>query len=302
MQAQRKPMFQSVIDGASYNVRSSAKNNGVLPTVICVTSGKGGVGKTLTTIHLAASLSAAGLKVLILDGDMGLANVDVMLGITPRFTIYDVIEGHARIQDIILDGPHGIRIIPSGSGIRDLTRLSYIQKVSLQQELAKLDEEIDVMLIDTGAGISDTVMHLIEMADEALVVTTPEPHAMTDAYAAIKVILEDNPKKTIHLAINQVQSETEALKVYQRISDVAQRFLRTAIHYAGCVPFDKEVQSAVAMRKVTQAKWQHTLSGQAWLEMSRKLMPRHQGRTTPTSAGSVLYRIVASKSSRAFVE
>jgi flagellar biosynthesis protein FlhG len=245
---------------------------GTGPRIFSVSSGKGGVGKTLTSVHLAAALRAQGMAVLVLDADLGLANVDVVLGLQPKATLHDVIEGRRQFKDIIIDGPQGMRIIPSGSGIRDMTSLSALQRISLTTGLQSLNEDFDAIVIDTGAGIGDNVTHFASIADTPIIVTTPEPHAMTDAYAVIKVLNEVNAQEKFFLLVNMTSSQSEALKVCQRISGVADRFLGVDIQFAGNIPFDHDVQSAVAARKVAGTNWNHTISGQGWLDMSRRVM------------------------------
>ena len=240
------------------------------PFILSITSGKGGVGKTLTTVNLAVALQRMGHRVMVLDGDLGLANVDVILGLQPKATLHDVIEGDASFSEIIMDGPCGVRIIPSGSGFRNLTKLTATQRLKLAADLESLDEPIDVLIIDTGAGISDSVIYLNSLAHECIVVTTPEPHALTDAYAMIKVMAEDHERKLVNLLVNMVQSEGEGLKIYNRLSEVAGRFLNVDVRNAGSVPDDPQTRKAVVMRKAASEASLHTLSGQAWLKLARE--------------------------------
>jgi flagellar biosynthesis protein FlhG len=242
------------------------------PRVIAVSSGKGGVGKTLTTVHLATAASRLGKRVLVLDGDMGMANVDVVLGLHARYNINDVLENNIPLRDIILEGPLGIRIIPSGSGIAKLANLGYVQRAKLVEHIEALNEEFDLLLIDTGAGISETVQHLNHVADQVVVVTTPEPHAMTDAYALIKVLQQNNEELNVSLLVNMVHSDEEGLKVSARLAEVGQRFLGMEIGYLGCIPVDPQVQKSVARRQVATESATHTISGQAWNKVTRGLL------------------------------
>ncbi len=254
------------------------------PFVLSVTSGKGGVGKTLTTVHLAAGLAKLGHRVLVFDGDMGLANVDVLMGIQPKATLNDVLEGDAKFNDIIVDGPNGIRLIPSGSGFRNLTKLSLAQRMKLAADIEGIDEPADIMIIDTGAGISDNVIFLNSIAHECLVVTTPEPHALTDAYAIIKVMNEDHGRKSPNLVVNMVQSDAEGLKIYSRLSEVAGRFLNVDIRHAGNVPDDPQTRKAVVMRKTASDTSIHTLSGQAWMKIARRFSEQAQSHSGKANA------------------
>ena len=250
--------------GAKSSGTNSLKFKKNFPYVISITSGKGGVGKTLTTVNLALSARRLGLKVLVLDGDMGLANVDVVLGLQARYNINDVLEGRIGINSIILDGPLGIKIIPSGSGISQLAQLGFVQRVALLEQLEQLDEDFDLLIIDTSAGIADTVLHLNSVAEKTVVVTTPEPHAMTDAYAMIKVLSDNQRQPNISLLVNMTKSESEGHQVYQRLAGVADRFIGKNIDYLGSVPFDPQIQKAIIQRQAANEFTTHTNAGQAW--------------------------------------
>jgi flagellar biosynthesis protein FlhG len=252
--------------------------------VISVTSGKGGVGKTLTTVNVAVAARRLGLSVLILDGDLGLANVDVVLGLKARYNIRDVLDGHASLKDIIVEGPLGIAVIPSGSGVSSLTQLSYAQKQQILAEIAALDGHYDLLLIDTGAGISDNVVHLNRAAQKMVVVTTPEPHALTDAYALIKVMAEEHGVKSPNLLVNMARGEGEALKVYERIAEVARRFLNINVNYLGHVPHDPQVPKSVMQRRAASEQSTFTVSGQAWNSGARKLLNEGEARAAKAPA------------------
>lgn len=238
---------------------------------ISVTSGKGGVGKTLTTISLASTARRMGHSVLILDGDFGLANVDVVLGLNARYNIKDVIDGVAELKDIIVQGPLGIDLIPSGSGISSLQHLSYAQRQSLLCQLDKFNVHYDFVIIDTGAGISENVLHFNSISDSVVVVTTPEPHAITDAYAIIKVLAEEHSVKSFNLLVNQTKSPDQGLKVYQRIAEVAERFLNIKVTSLGYVPHDPQIARQVMLRKTASESSTFTVAGQAWAGAFRQL-------------------------------
>ena len=239
---------------------------------VSVASGKGGVGKTITTVQLALSACRQEKKVIILDGDLGMANVDVVLGLRPRYNINDVIEGSVELQDIILHGPNGIHLVPTGSGLANLANLPLSQRVSILDQLEDISSRYDFVIIDTGAGISDTVLHLNSVADDVVVVTTPEPHAMTDAYAFIKVMTEKYPGKKMKLLVNQVVSQEHGLKIGRRITEVAKRFLDTKIDIVGVVPHDDLVPRTIMNQVAGSDLTAHTRSGQAWNEISLKLL------------------------------
>lgn len=231
---------------------------------ISISSGKGGVGKTLTTVSLAAHFKRLGKSVLILDGDMGLANCDVVMGMTARYNIRDVLDGHVELAEIIISSPSGIDLIPSGSGVRELANLSQAQRAYILGQLSNIENKYDILLIDTGAGIGDLVVHLNACADFNLVVTTPEPHALTDAYALIKVLTEENSRANFGILVNQVRSESEGLKVFERLAEVGQRFLNAKIAYMGSVPYDPNIARTVMSRKAASEQALTTVSGQAW--------------------------------------
>jgi flagellar biosynthesis protein FlhG len=254
------------------------KNSGKRPTILSVTSGKGGVGKTLTTVNFALAGRKMGLRVLILDGDLGLANVDVVLGLQARYNIRDVLDGHVTMQDVIVTGPAGINLIPSGSGIASLQQLSPTQKRCLADQLAEIEYNYDLILIDTGAGISDTVLHLNRAASAVVIVTTPEPHAMTDAYAMAKVLSEVNYGEAIGIVVNMTKSQGEGRKVFERIAKVAKEFIGLNIEYLGSVPTDSQVSRSILLRKAINDDTCHMLSGQAWNQIASQIIASGFGR------------------------
>ncbi len=242
------------------------------PFVISVSSGKGGVGKTLTTINLALAAKRGGRDVTILDADLGLANVDVLLGLNAKHNIGDVLNGHVTMRDIVLEGPLGIKVVPSGSGIAKLSQLSYSQRVALLEHVEAIEDQPDILLVDTGAGISSNVLHFATAADCRVVVTTPEPHAITDAYAFIKVMCEEEKVRDFKLIVNMARSPDEGRRIAGRISDVARQFLDADVQYAGHVPIDPQVQRWVTLRAAAAQDMMHTVAGQAWNEIMAGLV------------------------------
>lgn len=276
----------------------SGKTGSKKPRVVTITSGKGGVGKTLTTVNFAMAARKMGHSVMILDGDLGLANVDIVLGLQARYNIRDVLDGIVRLKDIIVEGPAGIRVIPSGSGISSLVNLTYVQKQFILEEIETLDAQPDLLLIDTGAGISTTVTHFNKAADQVIVVTTPEPHAMTDAYALTKVLGEEYGISTVGLLVNQTKSSDEGLKVHERLTEVAKRFLRTKIEFLGCVPTDPQVQRSVMQRRAASESSSLTVAGQAWNQIARRTMAALFNSCEGQSMGNVWSSLLWSESSR----
>lgn len=244
------------------------------PWIISIASGKGGVGKTLTAVNMAIAARRLGISTLILDGDFGLANVDVVMGMRARYNIGDVLESRCELKDIVLEGPLGVRVIPSGSGLAQLADLKLVQRVQLLDKIAEIAKSYQLLIIDCGAGISSNVLHLNSIADEIMVVTTPEPHALTDAYAFLKVMHENYARKNFNIIVNQAISEGQGLKIYQRVADVARRFLEIELFMAGTVPKDALVERSVMMQRAADEHITHTRSGQAWNEITRKIMER----------------------------
>lgn len=217
--------------------------------VIAVTSGKGGVGKTNVVVNLAVSLARLGKRVLVLDADLGLGNLDVLLGLVPRFTLEHVLSGEKRLSEITVTGPEGIRILPASSGVQDLTHLTPSQQLLLQQELDHLADSIDLLLIDTGAGISSNVLFFASAAHEILVIASPEPTSITDAYAVMKVLSSRYDETHFRLLVNMAKNQREGLEVFRKIGLVADRFLNISIDYVGFIPEDDYVPLSVCRQR-----------------------------------------------------
>ncbi|MDR2861909.1 MAG: MinD/ParA family protein [Syntrophobacterales bacterium] len=213
--------------------------------VVAVTSGKGGVGKTNISVNLAYFLSKLNKKVLMLDADVGLANIDVILGLTPQYNLYHVLRGEKSIQEIMVEGPGGMLILPAASGIQEMTNLSQGNRLTLIDEIKTLQDRVDFMLIDTGAGIASHVMYFNMVAQEIIVITTPEPTAITDAYALIKVLHQRHAKEHFRLLVNMVKTESEAKEVFSRLNQATNHFLNISVEYLGHVIYDKRVSESI---------------------------------------------------------
>ncbi|NLB18315.1 MAG: MinD/ParA family protein [Syntrophomonadaceae bacterium] len=213
--------------------------------IIAVTSGKGGVGKTNIALNLAISISEMGKKVILLDADMGLGNVDIIIGLIPKYNLYDVIKREKNIREIMINGPKGIQIIPGGSGIFQMADLKDRDLRMIVDELGSLDGECDYLIVDTGAGIASNVLSFALTADEIIIVTTPEPTSITDAYGIIKTASLQKARGKFHLIVNRVGSESEGDAVGKKIEYVCKRFLDIKVNILGHVMEDSKVHNAV---------------------------------------------------------
>lgn len=240
--------------------------------VIAVTSGKGGVGKTNVVLNLGIALAQAGQRVLVLDADIGLGNVDVLLGIVPRYTLSHVLAGERRLSEIMVRGPEGIMILPAGSAEWDLTALSSEQQVVIQEELEELSPSIDVLLLDTGAGISSNVLFFAAASQEILVVASPEPTSMADAYAVMKVLAQRYRETRFRLLVNMAKNRREALEVYRRLLLVSGRFLNISIDYAGMIPADDYLPMAVQRQQAVLAAFPHAPSSAAFRRLAEVVL------------------------------
>ncbi|MFM1823532.1 MAG: hypothetical protein RI967_1798 [Planctomycetota bacterium] len=220
-----------------------------LARAIAISSGKGGVGKTNLAVNLAVSLVARGRRVAVLDADLGLANADVLCGITPRATLEDVVAGDRTIDEVMVEAPGGFRLVPGASGVSRLADLGQMQRRSVLEQLMWLERSVDVLLIDTGAGIGANSMAFASAAHTILVTATPEPTAIADAYGAIKTLVARGCREGLGLVVNMVGSDEEATAVHARIDRVSRAFLNARIASYGSVPLDAAVRDAVRRRE-----------------------------------------------------
>ena len=239
--------------------------------VLSVTSGKGGVGKTAVVSNIAVILARQGKKVLVIDADLGLANIDVVLGLAPPYNLNHFFNGERSLPEVMIDGPYGLKILPAGSGVQQYTRLDSQLKMRLIESLDALEEQFDVVLIDTEAGISDNVTYFNVAAQDILVVTTPEPTAITDAYALMKLLSTQYHQKRFLLAVNAVRSADEGLDVFEKLTMVSGRYLDIFLDYAGCIPFDKKMHESVRQQRVMIDLFPEHKVAKAFVELSDNL-------------------------------
>ncbi len=257
---------------ATHGAKTGGDGKGAsLVRVLSVTSGKGGVGKTNCVVNMAVSLARVGKRVLILDADLGLCNLDVMLGLSPKYNINHVLRGEMKIEDIIVTGPSGIMVIPAASGIQELTNLSVEERLALTSSIERLDTRVDIMIIDTGAGISNNVMFFNTAAQEIIVVVTPEPTSLTDAYALMKVLMKKHGEKSFKLLVNSVRGEKEGKNIYSIISLVAGRFLNVSLEYLGYVVQDEKVSRAVLNQRAVVDMFPETPASLCFKAISERI-------------------------------
>lgn len=218
--------------------------------VISVTSGKGGVGKTTLVANLANQLGFLGKKVLVLDGDFGMANADIAFNVRVDQTIYDVIAGRSEIEDIIIDVDDSVSLIPGGSGIYELQSLKPQDRQRILDQVAKLSGQYDYMLVDTAPGISDHVLYLNAAAGETIVVVTPDPASITDSYALIKVLNQRYRENQFAIVCNDVKDEKEGVALFTRLNDVVNRFLSVRLNHLGSIPNDLNLRHCTRTRRL----------------------------------------------------
>jgi flagellar biosynthesis protein FlhG len=224
--------------------------------IMAITSGKGGVGKTFVAANLAAALARAGRRVLVLDADLGLANLDVVLNLFPKITLHDVFTGKSTLRDAILPAPGGFSALLAGSGMVEYSRMTPEVREQLQRVIAEVEPMFDHVLLDTGAGISDVVLYTVSLAGEVLVVVTPEPTSLTDAYATIKVLAQTQGRRRFNLLVNQTRKLGEGRAVRQQLQQVVDRYVNPGLDSAvrleliGEVPSDPAVRDSVQRRQL----------------------------------------------------
>ncbi|MGH7256841.1 MAG: MinD/ParA family protein [Nitrospiraceae bacterium] len=248
-----------------------AGTNGSPTRVLTVTSGKGGVGKTNVVANLAIALARNGKRVLVLDADLGLGNMDILLGLTPKYTIEHVLNGSRSLSDIMLPGPSGIRILPASSGLPHLTALTETQHLHLQAELDQISHTMDILLIDTGAGISSNVTFFAAAAQSIIVVVSPEPTSLTDAYALMKVLLRQYRERHFHVLVNMTKSPKEAVRVFSKLETAVNRFLQISLTYLGAIPLDDYLPLAVIQQRAVLDHYPHAPSSRAFMSLASSL-------------------------------
>lgn len=260
------------IQALSRRKTNMASNNKSLPKVIAVTSGKGGVGKTNIVGNLAVSLSRMGKRVVIIDADVGLANIDIIFNLRPEYNIRHVINSQKTLDQVLVESDHGIKILAGGSGFADLTQLNEGEKLNLLSEFETLSDQADIIIVDTGAGISSNVLYFNSACDECIVIATREPTSITDAYAMMKVMSREYGTKHFKLIVNMVDSAADAKKVYASLSSALDKFLRNVVlEYVGHIPFDRQLQKAVQKRGLVMDNAPDSICAKAIEQIAKSL-------------------------------
>ncbi|MGY1407969.1 MULTISPECIES: MinD/ParA family protein [unclassified Luteimonas] len=267
--------------------------------VIAVASGKGGVGKTSVSVNLATALANAGQRTLLLDTDLGLANVDVMLGLSPRFTLADVFADRCELRDTVMDAGNGLLVVPAASGKRHMTELQPRQHVGLVHAFSQLDLDLDVMVVDNAAGIADGVLTFCQAAQDVIVVVCDEPASVTDAYALIKVLSRERGVSRVQVLANQVQDPAEGRLLFEKLQRVSARFLDVTLNYLGAIPRDEWLRRAVQRQAAVVDAFPSAPSAIAFRDIARR---SRQWQSPPGARGHVeffLERLVSTPGSAA---
>jgi flagellar biosynthesis protein FlhG len=239
--------------------------------VLAIASGKGGVGKTNVTVNLGVALSNLGKEVLLLDADLGLANIDVMLGLHPQYNLLHVLNGSKTLSEIIVEGPAGLKIIPAASGVQKMAELSSIEHAGMIQAFSEMEQHIDILMIDSAAGIADSVVSFCKAAQEVLVVVCDEPASITDAYALIKLLNREHNVERFHVIANMCRTIQEGRELFDKISLVCDRFLDVTLDFMGIVPFDEELRAAVKKQRSVVDAYPRSKAATAFTHLAKKI-------------------------------
>ncbi len=238
--------------------------------VIAVASGKGGVGKTNVSVNLALAMTAMGRKVMLMDADLGLANIDVLLGLKPLYNLSHVIRGERTLEEILIEGPGGVRIVPASSGVKLMAELNPMQHAGLIRAFSELSFDLDVLLVDTAAGISDSVISFTRAAQEVVVVVCDEPASLTDAYALMKVLNRDHGVQRFNVLSNMSHSAQEGREMFAKLVNVTDRYLDATLNYLGTVPYDEYLLKAVRKQRPVIDAFPRSRSAMAFKNLAQK--------------------------------
>lgn len=260
--------------------------------VIAVTSGKGGVGKTNISVNLAVSLASRGRSVVLFDADLGLANVDIALGLKPKYDIRHVISGERTLEEILMDGPNGIRIVPASSGVSSLTSLSSQQQAGLIRTFSELSFPVDTLIVDTGAGIDLSVLTFTSACQEIIVVICDEPTSITDAYALIKVLNRECGVKRFQVLANMVDNNAQGRQLFEKVSRVTDRFLDIYLGYLGAIPRDDYLRKAVQQQNAVVLAYPGSRSAKALSKLAETVDVNFSSESSPGGLGFFVERLI----------
>ncbi len=260
--------------------------------VIAVTSGKGGVGKTSVAVNLSIALGKLGRKVILFDADLSLANVDVALGLRAQWDISHVLNGEKSLEDVMLDAPGGVRIIPAASGIGELSRLSEQQQAGLIGAFSELSVPVDTLVVDTAAGLDSSVLRFSSACQDIIVVVCDEPTSITDAYAMIKVLSQDCGVKSFNLLSNMVENESHGRSLFAKMDKVVNRFLDVKLSYLGAIPRDHQMRRAIREQVAVAHTYPFCMSSRAITRLAEKLNDEPPGENAAAGLGFFFERIV----------
>jgi flagellar biosynthesis protein FlhG len=260
----RKPDTKSRTAGA-------LRRDGTNPVLtVAVTGGKGGVGKTSVSVNLATACAAAGKRVMLLDGDLGLANVDVFLGLSPRYTLAHVLNGERTLEEVIVDTPQGFQIVPAASGVTAMANMGLAEHLGLVRAFSSIANQLDMLIVDTAAGLSHSVMQFSQAAQHVLVVICDEPASITDAYALVKVLSRNHGVRRFRVLANMTRSPGEGSALFEKFERVAARFLDVVLEYVGEIPEDSYMRRAIREQRPVAECFPSSPSGRAFKNLARK--------------------------------
>ena len=262
------PMSEMIHDQAAGLRRRMATAEPV--QVIAVTGGKGGVGKTSVSVNLGVSLAGMGRRVMLLDADLGLANIDVVLGLHPKYDLSDVMSGERSLDEIMLTGPAGIQVVPGASGLPCMAEMSPAEHSGLIHAFSEVANDVDVLLIDTAAGISDQVISFCRAAQEVVVVVCDEPASITDSYATIKLLNREHGIQRFRILANMIRSVQEGRELYNKMCRVTDQYLDVMLTYMGGIPYDENLRKAVKSQKPVVEAFPRSRSAQAFNNLAKK--------------------------------
>jgi len=255
--------------------------------VIAISGGKGGVGKTNVAVNLAVSLAQLGQSVVLFDADLGLANVDQVLGLRPRWNVSHVISGERRLEDVLIPGPAGIRVIPASSGVASMARLTESELAGLIREFGDLEAGFDTLIVDTGAGLDPAVLTFSSACQDVVIVVCDEPASIADAYALIKVLHQNHGVQGFRILANLVENEAAGRRLFANLCSISDRFLDVSLQYLGTVPRDDYLRKAVQSRSPVVVAYPRSMSATAFRDVSERIV--QQFRVRPPSGGIVFF-------------